>query len=137
MGAWLTLTLYLALRPSGKKFARGFPTLRGDQGLARRVGGGLQDPPPLWRDYRTGGDRLFRRGDLPRIVFDALRENPEGLNVDQLAAIAMQDEGIDESDPELTATVRQRCMMAMYRYLDKGVIVKERRGSVRVWRLVT
>lgn len=88
-------------------------------------------------NYRTGGDRLFRRGDLPRIVFDALRENPEGLNVDQLAAIAMQDEGIDASDPELTATVRQRCMMAMYRYLDKGVIVKERRGSVRVWRLVT
>ncbi len=46
-------------------------------------------------------DRLFQRGDLPRIVFDPLRENPEGLNVDQLAAIAMKDEGIDASDPEL------------------------------------
>ena len=86
-------------------------------------------------NYRTGGDRLFRRGDLPRIVFDALRESPEGLNVDQLAAIAMKDEGIDASDPELAATVRQRCMMAMYRYLDKGRVIKERRGTVRVWRL--
>jgi len=84
---------------------------------------------------RTGGDRLFRRGELPRIIFDALRVAPAGLDVDQLAAAVMKAEGIEADDPETLATVRQRCMMAMYRYYAKGRVVKERKGSVRVWRL--
>jgi hypothetical protein len=55
--------------------------------------------------------------------------------VDQLAAIVAEQEGFDGGDPEMAATIRQRCMMAMYRYVDKGQVVKERRGTVRVWRL--
>src|SRR3974390_2772727 len=66
--------------------------------------------------YRTGGNRLFRRGDVPKLVFDALRENPDGLDVDQLAAIAIEQEGFDPNDQEMVATIRQRCMMAMYRF---------------------
>jgi hypothetical protein len=55
---------------------------------------------------RTGGDGLSRRGDLPRIVFDTLRSFPEGLDVDQLAAVVIKEEEIDAEDPELAATVR-------------------------------
>ena len=43
--------------------------------------------------HRTGGNRLFRRGDVPRLIFDALWENPEGLDADQLAAIVIEEEG--------------------------------------------
>ena len=84
---------------------------------------------------RTEGNRLFKRGTLPRLIFDALRANPEGSDTHQLAAIIAKEEGFDPNDPEMTATIRQRCMMAMYRFTDRGQIVRERRGSERVWRL--
>ncbi len=86
-------------------------------------------------NWRAGGSRLFRRGEMIKIIFDALRTNPEGLSVDRLAAIVIEREGFDASDQETVSTIRQRCMMAMYRYQDRGKVVKERRGSVRVWRL--
>jgi hypothetical protein len=57
------------------------------------------------------------------------------LDVDQLAAIVIEREGFDPADQETVVAIRQRCMMAMYRYVDKGQVVKERWGSVRVWRL--
>ena len=41
----------------------------------------------------------------------------------------------DANDPEMAATIRQRCIMAMYRFIDRGQVVKEMRGLVRVWRL--
>jgi hypothetical protein len=86
--------------------------------------------------WRAGGSRLFRRGEMNRIVFEALRTNPEGLDVDQLAAIVIGHEGFDPEDKETVSTVRQRCMMAMYRYSDRGQVVKERQSNgIRVWRL--
>jgi hypothetical protein len=86
-------------------------------------------------NWRAGGSRLFRRGEMNKIVLDALRTNPEGLGVDQLAAIVIEREGFDPEDQETVATIRQRCMMAMYRYVDRGQVVKERLGKERVWRL--
>jgi hypothetical protein len=86
--------------------------------------------------WRAGGSRLFRRGEMTRIVFDALRANPEGLDVDQLATIVIEREGFDLSDQETVKTIRQRCTVALYRYYDKGQLAKERRGETRVWRLV-
>jgi hypothetical protein len=85
--------------------------------------------------WRAGGSRLFRRGDMTKIVLDALRTNPEGLDVDQMAAIVIEREGFDPQDEETVNTIRQRCMMAMYRFIDRGKVVKERRGKERVWRL--
>ena len=84
---------------------------------------------------RTEGNRLFKRGTIARLIFDALRANPEGLDMHQLAAIIIKEEGFDPNDPEMAATIRQRCMMAMYRFIDRGQIVKESRGKERVWRL--
>lgn len=87
--------------------------------------------------WRAGGSRLFRRGEMNKIVLDALRTNPDGLDVDRLAAIVIEREGFDPNDQETVKTIRQRCTMAMYRYFDRGQMVKERQGNVRVWRLAS
>jgi hypothetical protein len=79
-----------------------------------------------------GGNRLFRKGDLPRLIFDALRGNREGLDVDQLAGIVAEREGFEACD---FGAVRKRCLMALYRQFDRGQVAKDRRGAVRVWRL--
>ena len=84
---------------------------------------------------RTEGNRLFKRGTVSRLIFDALRANPEGLDTHQLVTFIIKEEGFDANDPEMAATIRQRCMMAMYRFIDRGQILKERRGMERVWRL--
>jgi hypothetical protein len=84
---------------------------------------------------RAEGNRLFKRGTVSKLIFDALRANPEGLDTHQLAAIIIKEKGLDANDPELSATIRQRCMMAMYRFVDRGQIVKEQRGLERAWRL--
>jgi hypothetical protein len=85
--------------------------------------------------WRAGGSRLFRRGEMTKIVLDALRLNPEGLDAGQLAAIIIKREGFDSSDEETIVTIRQRCQMMMYRYVDSGKVIKKRRGKERVWRL--
>ncbi len=69
--------------------------------------------------WRAGGSRLFRRGEMNKIVLDALRTNPEGLDVDQLASFGVEREGFDPEDQETVNTIRQRCMMSMYRYIDR------------------
>jgi hypothetical protein len=79
---------------------------------------------------RTGANKL------PCIIFDALREaRPAALGIGEIADAVVKAEGIEAQDPETIATVRQRCLMAMYRYYDKGKVIKERRSEERVWRL--
>ena len=68
-------------------------------------------------------------------VFDTLREAGRGLDIEEIAAAVMKAEGIEADDPETLATISQHCTVAMYRYHDKGRIVKERWGAIRVWRL--
>jgi hypothetical protein len=49
----------------------------------------------------------------------------------------MKAEGIEADASETLATIRQRSTMAMYRYCDKRQVAEERRGTARVWRLVS
>jgi hypothetical protein len=42
------------------------------------------------------------------------------LDTHQLAAIIIKEEGFD---PDMAATIRQRCMMAMYRLVDRGQVI--------------
>jgi hypothetical protein len=72
------------------------------------------------------------RVTVSRLIFDALRSNPEGGGHASIGAFIIKEEGFD---PDMAATIRQRCMMAMYRFIDRGQIVKEMRGPVSVWRL--
>ena len=47
---------------------------------------------------RTEGNRLFKRGTVSRLIFDALRANPEGLDAHQLADFIIKEEGFDSND---------------------------------------
>jgi hypothetical protein len=74
---------------------------------------------------------LARRGALValKIVLDALRINPEGPDVDQLAAIVIEREGFDPNDKGTVNTIRQRCIMSMYS--GEGGLKTSRLGSCK------
>jgi hypothetical protein len=65
----------------------------------------------------------------------ALRIFGESWRAGGSRLFVIEREGFDPQDQETVSTIRQRCMMAMYRYYDKGKIAKERRGNTRVWRV--
>jgi hypothetical protein len=45
---------------------------------------------------------------MTKIVFSALRTNPEALDLDQHAAIVIEREGFDPKDEETVSTIRHR-----------------------------
>ena len=83
-------------------------------------------------------DAMFVRGELSRIVLDALREAPGGLIVDDLVVIVMQRKGrewngMDAQDATLFPEVRRRAAMAIFRYNVKGYVRRgEKRGGLRL-----
>lgn len=80
-------------------------------------------------------DRLFDRGERARIIFDALREAPAGLDTKELAAIVMKAKGLDLDESEFSA-LRRHIGIGMQRFLAKGHVLQgEMRDGVRVWRL--
>ncbi|MGA8771360.1 MAG: BRO family protein, partial [Rhodomicrobium sp.] len=46
-----------------------------------------------------------------------------------MAAIIIKEAGFDPNDPEMAATIRQRCMMAMYRFVDRGQVFAGAQGQ--------
>ena len=42
--------------------------------------------------------KLFRRGELPSVIFDALRAAPEGLDTRELAAACLRHRDLDTDD---------------------------------------
>ena len=80
-------------------------------------------------------DRLFDRGERARIIFDALREAPDGLDTKELAVIVTKAKGLDLDDTELSDMRRLICI-GMQRFRTKGRVRQgELRDGVRVWRL--
>jgi hypothetical protein len=78
---------------------------------------------------------LFHSGELIRIIYDALREAPDGLDTSQLADLAMEHKGYNPEDRITRARVKHSVTNAMLRYKAKGkVIAGEMRKGVRVWR---
>jgi hypothetical protein len=83
-------------------------------------------------------DQIFDRGDLPRIIFDALRNATRPLSTIELAAIVMQAKGFDTEDRELATRVSHGVGMALNRYRKYGQVVADGfAGKVRVWRRAT
>src|SRR5688572_24886532 len=79
--------------------------------------------------------QLFHSGELSRIVYDALREAPDGLDTSQLADLAMEHKGYNPEDRITRARVKHSVTNAMLRYKAKGkVVAGEMRKGVRVWR---
>lgn len=76
------------------------------------------------------------RGDLPRIIFDALRDATRPLSTTELAAIVMQAKGFDTEDRELATRVSHGVGMALNRYRKYGQVTADGfAGKVRVWRI--
>ena len=63
-------------------------------------------------------DRLFERGERARIIFDAIREAPDGLDTKELAVIVMKAKGLDLDESELSDLRRLICI-GMQRFLSK------------------
>jgi hypothetical protein len=83
-------------------------------------------------------DQIFDRGDLPRIIFDALRNATRPLSTTELAAIVIQAKGFDTEDRELASRVSHGVGMALNRYRKYGQVVADGfDGKVRVWRRAT
>ena len=80
-------------------------------------------------------DRLFDRGERARIIFDALREAPDGLDTKELAVIVMKAKRFDLDETELSDLRRLICI-GMQRFLSKMRVKQgEMRDGVRMWRL--
>ena len=99
-----------------------------------RIFGEESGEPRLYIDRLT----LFHSGELTRIVYDALREAPDGLDTSELADIAMRHKGYSPDDKVVRARVKHSVTNAMLRYARKGkVAVGEIRRGIRVWRRAT
>lgn len=80
--------------------------------------------------------QLFRRGELMRIIFDALRDAPDGLSVHDLALIAMKDRGMDADDVELHKRVIRSVSIALSDYRRSGRIRSvQRSGQSNLWKI--
>jgi hypothetical protein len=81
-------------------------------------------------------DQIFDRGDLPRIIFDALRAATRPLSTVELATIVMKAKGFDTEDHDRATRVSHGVGMALNRYRKNGQVVADGfDGKVRVWRL--
>ena len=81
-------------------------------------------------------EAMFERGDLSRVIFDALRNEPDGLAIPALTEIVMRANGFDISDANLAALVKNRVGNALYRYYHKGEVLNRKApDGIRVWRI--
>ncbi|NJM36025.1 MAG: hypothetical protein HC850_16565 [Rhodomicrobium sp.] len=83
-------------------------------------------------------DQIFERGELFRVLFDALRNAAGPLSTTDLATIAMQSKRLDRANRELVLRVSHSVGIALNRYRNRGQIVSDGfAGKVRRWRLAT
>ena len=81
-------------------------------------------------------EALFSRGDLAKTILDALRVNPDGLDLHALVEIVAKASNLDMGNAKIDPMVRTRVNNALYRYLGKGeVFSRKGRDKVRMWRL--
>ncbi len=74
-------------------------------------------------------------GDRTRIIFDALRESPNGLDTKELALIVMKAKRLDLEDAELAKLCRL-IGITLHRLRAKGRVKQgEMRDGVRMWQV--
>ncbi len=97
---------------------------------ALRIFGEEADEPPLRRRS------LFAARQLPRLIFDALREAPAGLDTCEIVHAVMVANGMDSGDTALRKRVYHSVSNTLlYFAKKKRVAAGGLRNSVRVWRL--
>ena len=79
--------------------------------------------------------KLFRRGELPGVIFDALRERPEGLDTRELAGLCLKHRDLDEADIVLRRSMAMKIINTLDKLRVRGGIEKAgMRNGVIVWR---
>ena len=80
--------------------------------------------------------KLFRRGELPAVIFDALRAAPDGLDTRELAGACLRHRDLDEADIVLRRSMAMKITNTLDKLRIKGTIDKAgMRAGVIVWRL--
>jgi hypothetical protein len=80
--------------------------------------------------------KLFRRGELPTFIFDALRDHPEGLDTRELAAVCLKHRDLDTDDIVLRRSMAMKIINTLDKLRLKGRIEKDgMRAGVIVWRM--
>jgi hypothetical protein len=84
---------------------------------------------------RAKPEKLFGRGERARIIFNALRTSPEGLDTKEIAAIVAKEKCLVLNESELR-DLERHVGISMHNFTVRGIVRKgELRDGVRVWRL--
>jgi hypothetical protein len=82
-------------------------------------------------------EALFSKGDLARAIFDALRENPKGLQLPAIVEAVAKVHSLDMNDTQLAPLVRKRVTAALYRFHGRNEITNQKmRGGMKVWKIM-
>ena len=82
--------------------------------------------------------KLYRRGELPGVIFEALRAAPEGLDTRELAGVCLRHRDLDTDDVVLRRSMAMKVTGTLDKLRLKGRLDKAgMRAGVIVWRLPT
>ena len=80
---------------------------------------------------------LFQAGEISRLIFEALRDAPNGLDTNELSDLAMRSKGFRDDDVMTVKRVKHTVANSLARSAREGKIEKGvLRNGVRVWRRV-
>ena len=80
--------------------------------------------------------KLFRRNELPAVIFGALRDAPDGLDTRELAGVCLKHRDLDTEDVVLRRSMAMKIVNTLDKLRLKGGIEKAgMRAGVIVWRL--
>lgn len=86
------------------------------------------------KQYRTRV-YLFQSGEISRLIFDALRDAPNGLDTNELSDLAMRSKGFRNDDVLTLKRVKHTVANSLARSARDGKLeAGELRNGVRVWR---
>ncbi|MBL26027.1 MAG: hypothetical protein CMM50_00555 [Rhodospirillaceae bacterium] len=96
---------------------------------------GAPETSALPRRPRVG--QLFEKGELSRFLLDQIRQHPDGITIEALAAGMRERKGWSPDDPRYGATITKRVRKSLGKLKERGVVVSEWKPGQRVtWRLV-
>ncbi|MCQ8185163.1 hypothetical protein [Parvularcula maris] len=83
------------------------------------------------KPVRTAG--LFRRGELRRLLLGALREAPEGLTVEEMAAMVCRERGWETDDARWMAALRSKIGKSLDKAKGAGLVSCMEREGCWYW----
>ena len=96
---------------------------------------GWNEEPATIRPKRVSVKSLFGRNELPRFIFDHLRQNPQGVTSREIAEAVCAHKGWDASNRDFMTAVVHKVSAQLPKFRARGQVVSELRGHIGVWRL--